>query len=96
MNKEVDHANEKASSIAGEAIASVRMIIASSAESRMSEKYSGWIEESRKRGRKQDILQGVTYAPLFFAIYGVFALAFWFGFKLYLKGQVDGVRTIIM
>lgn len=63
LSKEVDFADEKASSIAGEALASIRMVIASGAESRVSKKYSGWVEESRKRGRKQDIVQGVMFSP---------------------------------
>lgn len=47
--KEVEHADSKASSIAGEALSSIRMIIASGAEARVSKRYAGWIEESRKR-----------------------------------------------
>ena len=63
LNKEVEFADEKASSIAGEALASIRMVIASGAESRVSRRYSGWVEESRKRGRKLDLVQGVMFSP---------------------------------
>lgn len=49
MTKEVEHADEKASSIAGEVLAAMRMIVANGAEYRMEKKYSGWIEESRRR-----------------------------------------------
>lgn len=63
LNKEVEFADEKASSIAGEALASIRMIIASGAERRVSKRYAGWIEESRKRGRKLDLVQGVMFSP---------------------------------
>lgn len=63
LNKEVEFSDEKASSIAGEALASIRMVIASGAEHRVSQRYSGWIEESRKRGRKLDLVQGVMFSP---------------------------------
>jgi ATP-binding cassette subfamily B (MDR/TAP) protein 1 len=49
MTKEVEHADEKASSIAGEVLGGIRMIVSQGAESRMATKYSGWVEESRRR-----------------------------------------------
>ncbi|KAF4636377.1 hypothetical protein G7Y89_g1707 [Cudoniella acicularis] len=96
MTKEVEHADEKAASIAGEVLGSVRMIIACGAELRIAKKYSGWIEESRKRGLKMGPITGIQWAPLFFAIYGTMALCFWFGFKLYLEHRIDNVGTIVI
>ncbi|TVY41689.1 ABC transporter [Lachnellula occidentalis] len=96
MTKEVEHADEKAASIAGEVLGSIRMIVACGAEGRVAKKYSGWVEESRRRGLKISPLQGVQYAPLFFAVYATMALCFWFGFKQYLRGNVNGVGTIVV
>jgi ABC-type bacteriocin/lantibiotic exporter with double-glycine peptidase domain len=61
--KEVEHADEKASSIAGEVLGSIRMIVACGAEGRIARKYSGWIEESKKRGLRLSPLIGVQFAP---------------------------------
>jgi ATP-binding cassette subfamily B (MDR/TAP) protein 1 len=61
--KEIDHADEKASSIAGEVLSSIRMIVACGAEERVAKKYAGWIAESKKRGLKQSPLVGVQFAP---------------------------------
>ena len=61
--KEVEHADEKASSIAGEVLGSIRMIVACGAEGRIARKYSGWMEESRKRGLRLSPLIGVQFAP---------------------------------
>ena len=61
--KEVEHADEKASSIAGEVLGSIRMIVACGAEGRIAVKYSGWIQESLKRGLKLSPLIGVQFAP---------------------------------
>ncbi|KAG9248445.1 P-loop containing nucleoside triphosphate hydrolase protein [Calycina marina] len=98
LNKEVEFSNGKASSIAGEALSSIRIIPASGAEARVSKRYAGWIEESRKRGRRLDIVQGATFSPAIFAIYGVFALAFYLGSKLFVwgKGSVEGIGTIFI
>lgn len=61
--KQVEHADAKASSIAGEVLASTRMIAACGAEERIARKYSGWIEESRRRGLKMSPLIGIQFAP---------------------------------
>jgi ATP-binding cassette, subfamily B (MDR/TAP), member 1 len=65
--KEVEHADEKASSIAGEVLGSIRMIVACGAEGRIATKYSGWIKESQRRGLKLSPLIGVQFAPCKFA-----------------------------
>ena len=72
------------------------MIVACGAEGRIARKYAGWVEESRRRGLKISPLTGAQYAPLFFSIYATMALCFWFGFKLYLKGHIDSVGTIVI
>ena len=61
--KEVEHADERASSIAGEVLGSIRMIVACGAEGRIARKYLGWIEESKKRGLRLSPLIGVQFAP---------------------------------
>jgi ATP-binding cassette subfamily B (MDR/TAP) protein 1 len=92
----VEHADTKASSIAGEVLGSIRMIVACGAEGRIARKYGGWVEESRRRGLKISPLTGAQYAPLFFSIYATMALCFWFGFKLFLEGHIDSVGTIVI
>lgn len=62
-NKEVEHADEKASSIAGEVLGSIRMVVACGAEGRIARKYSGWIQESQRRGLKLSPLIGMQFAP---------------------------------
>jgi ATP-binding cassette subfamily B (MDR/TAP) protein 1 len=49
LNKEVEYADSKAASIAGEVLVAMRMIVANGAEARMEKKYAGWVEESRRR-----------------------------------------------
>jgi ABC-type multidrug transport system fused ATPase/permease subunit len=67
--KEVEHADEKASTIAGEVLGSIRMIVACGAEGRIARKYSGWVKESRRRGLKLSPLIGLQFAPCKLASY---------------------------
>jgi ATP-binding cassette subfamily B (MDR/TAP) protein 1 len=96
MNKEKEHADEKASSIAGEVLGSIRMIVACGAEGRIAKKYSGWVDEAKRRGFKLSPFVGLQFAPLFFAVYATMALCFWFGFKLYLQHHISSVGTIVI
>jgi ABC-type bacteriocin/lantibiotic exporter with double-glycine peptidase domain len=96
MSKEVEHADAQASSIAGEVLGSIRMIVACGAEGRISRRYSGWIEESRHRGLKISPIMGFQYAPPYFAVYAAMALCFWFGFKRYREHHIDSVGTIVI
>ncbi|CZT49091.1 probable leptomycin B resistance protein pmd1 [Rhynchosporium secalis] len=96
MQKEVEHADEQASSIAGEILASIRIVVASGAEGRVMKNYSGWIQESQRRGLKMSPMIGIQFAPLFFAISAVMALAFWFGFKSYQEHNINSVGDILI
>jgi ABC-type multidrug transport system fused ATPase/permease subunit len=94
MTKEMEFADEKAASIAGEVLGSIRMIVACGAEGRIAKRYSGWVEESRRRGLKISPYTGAQFAPLFFSVYATMALCFWFGFKLYLRNDINSVGTV--
>ncbi|KAF7879083.1 hypothetical protein EAF04_000283 [Stromatinia cepivora] len=96
MTKDIEHADEKASGIAGEVLGSIRMIVACGAESRIAKKYAGWVEESRRRTLKKSPWIGVQFAPLTFAIYATMALCFWFGFRLFSEGHLENVGTILI
>ncbi len=96
LQKSVDHANEKASSIASEVFGSIRMVVACGAEKRVVNTYSKWIDEARRRGLKLSPVLGIQFAPIFFAIYADMALSFWFGVKLYDENYLDNVGTVLM
>lgn len=89
-------AEGKATSIASEAISSMRMIAACGAESRTHEKYLFWSEEAKRLGQKVAPLIALQFALVFFAMYAVFGLAFWFGIKSFLEDRLDGVGPIVI
>jgi len=67
--KEQEHADAKASSIAGEVLGSIRMIVACGAEGRIAKKYAGWIQESLRRGLRLSPMIGMQFAPCKSAIF---------------------------
>jgi ATP-binding cassette, subfamily B (MDR/TAP), member 1 len=96
LQKSVDHANEKASSIASEVFSAVRMVVACGAEKRVVNTYSKWVDEARRRGLKLSPVVGIQFAPVFFAIYADMALTFWYGVKLYDEYHLSSVGTVLM
>lgn len=91
----VDHADEKASAAASDVFGSIRTVLSLGAEDQMTEKYAGWVTESRRRALKTSPLVSFHFSPVFFAMYCNFALTFWFGLKLYRDGDMSNVGTVI-
>lgn len=96
IQKEVDNADMKHSSIAAEAFAGIRTIVSLGAEATQSRKFALWAEEARKQGQRSSVIIGVQFGALFFAMISSFALAFWFGLKLYREGHIKDVNTVIV
>ena len=94
--RNIELADEKASSIAGEILGTVRTIVACGAEGKLGVRYAKWVDESRRRGFRLAPLFGSQLAPSFFAMYCNFALTFWFGAKQYTSGNVTDPGQIVM
>lgn len=95
MLQVVDKANEKASSVAAEVLASIRTVVSLGAEQTLTQKYFDAVDDAKKHGLALSIHYGIQLSPVFFAIYASFGLAFWFGIKLFLDGDIDDVGTMI-
>jgi ABC-type bacteriocin/lantibiotic exporter with double-glycine peptidase domain len=91
----IDEADNKHASIAADAFSSIRTVFSLGAEAPLTRKHSQWIDEARKRGLKMSLVTGTHLATLFFAMYVSFALAFWFGLKLYREGHIANINTVI-
>ncbi|KAL2864303.1 ABC transporter ATP-binding protein [Aspergillus lucknowensis] len=92
----VDLADEEHASIAADVFGSIRTVLSLGAEAPLSQRYDEWVEEARKRGTKMALVTGVHLAMIFFAMFSSFALAFWFGLKLYREGTIPSVNTVIV
>ncbi|KAE8154540.1 putative ABC multidrug transporter [Aspergillus avenaceus] len=93
--QKVDKADENHSSIAAEVFGSIRTVVSLGAQDSLSKKYAAWVEEARNRGQGLSVPMGVQFAIVFFAMYASFALAFWFGLKLYREGHIEKIDTVI-
>lgn len=91
----VDKADEKHAALAAEVFGSIRTVFALGAEQPLFKKYTRWVDEARKRGLRMSLVSGIHLAMLFFAMYVSFALAFWFGLKLYREGHIANINTVI-
>ena len=60
--KEVEDADIKASAVSGEAFATIRMIAACGAETKMGKRYSYWVKESERRGLRMTKFVSVQQA----------------------------------
>jgi ABC-type multidrug transport system fused ATPase/permease subunit len=86
---------EQASSLAFEIFESIRIVVAFSAEERLTAKHHSILSEAGQFDRKSAPLYGFLMSPMFIAVYATFSLTFWFGIKQYVKGKIDGIATII-
>jgi ABC-type multidrug transport system fused ATPase/permease subunit len=92
----VDGATAKATTIASEALGSIRMIVACGAEDRILARHQHWIDEARRQEHRFSPLVSLQFSPLIFVIYSNTTLTFWFGIHEYLKGQIAQVGTIVV
>ncbi|EQL00660.1 multidrug resistance-type transporter protein [Ophiocordyceps sinensis CO18] len=89
-------AESKSSAVASEALASVRMIMACGAESRVAAKYAAHVEEAKRHARITSPFVALQFGLIFFAAYAAFGLAFWYGAKSYMEGRLDNVSTVVI
>lgn len=91
----VDQAEAKHASIAADVMSSIRTVLSLSAEKTLAAKYSSWIAEARRRGTRLTLVTGIHLGLLMLALYSSYALAFWFGLKLFREGHIDNINTVI-
>ncbi|KAJ5531287.1 ABC transporter integral membrane type 1 [Penicillium freii] len=76
MLQVVDKANEKASSVAADILASIRTVVSLGAEQTLTQKYFNTVDNAQKHRLALSIHYGIQLSPTFFAIYTSFGLAF--------------------
>ncbi|GKT98660.1 leptomycin b resistance protein pmd1 [Fusarium langsethiae] len=96
VNALITKSEGRAGAVASEALASVRMVAACGAESRISKKYAAFVEETRQHGKLLSPLIGGQLGFVFFGLYSGFALCFWYGAKSYSEGRLDNVGDVLV
>ena len=86
---------EQASSLAYEIFSSIRIVAAFGAEKRLAAQHHKFIGQARETDKKIAPLMGMAFSPIMFAMYGTYALTFYFGIKQYRGGHLGSVGAII-
>ncbi len=78
----------EAGSFAEETLACIRTVVAFNGQAKMSKRYKEKLVAARKEGLKKSMATGIGIGMLFFIIYCGYSLAFYYGSRLLLKGEI--------
>jgi ATP-binding cassette subfamily B (MDR/TAP) protein 1 len=95
IQRNVDKADNHHASVAADVFSSIRTVFSLGAEETLAKKYARLVDDAKKEGLRMSPVTGVHLGLLFFAMYVSFALAFWFGLKLYREGHIANINTVI-
>lgn len=80
--------------ISHEALSSIKTIHAFWAQALMVSRFDEYLIKAHKEGNKKSLNYGVMFGTEFFCSYGMMALAFWQGYRMYLSGEVPDIGTV--
>ncbi|KAL0086716.1 P-loop containing nucleoside triphosphate hydrolase protein [Phycomyces blakesleeanus] len=86
----------KAGSVAEQAFSGIRTVYSFSLQTRFSNLYNKKLQDARKGGIKSGIALGVGLGFFMFTIFATYALAFWYGGQLVIKGQINGPTVLVV
>jgi len=84
----------EAGGIAEQAIGGIRTVYAFSLQQRFQEKYEVLLEDAKKVNVKAGFVIGLGFGLLMFVMFSSYGLAFWYGSKLVIEGEMDGGRVL--
>ncbi|KAK1861869.1 hypothetical protein I4F81_004448 [Pyropia yezoensis] len=84
----------RAGRVASEAVDNIRAVMTLGAQKFFMEKYNSELAKPIARGRRGAILTGVGFGFSEACMYGCFALAFWYGAKLSVRGECTFEETL--
>jgi ATP-binding cassette subfamily B (MDR/TAP) protein 1 len=85
----------KAGGLVEEALGSIRIVTAFGANKKLSKKYDQHLDKAKAFGIKKGPVLGVQYSSEFFIMYCAYALAFWYGITLLLRGHIRSGGEIL-
>lgn len=86
----------RAGSIAEEVLSSIRTVAAFGGEKKEIARYSSHLGEARDFGIKKGVMSGLGMAFFQVIMFGSYALAFWYGAKLIIDGEMNGGDLLIV
>ena len=85
----------KAGGLVEEALASIRNVTALGAGEKLRKKYDGYLDIAKRYGIKKGPVLGMQYSSEFFMMFCAYALAFWYGVRLLLRGEISSGGMVI-
>lgn len=96
ITSEEQTAYAKAGSIAEEVLSSIRTVVAFGGEEKEIGRYKSKLLEAEKAGIKKGISSGFAFALFNSVIFGLCAVAFWYGGELVVDGKLSGGDLLIV
>lgn len=88
---------KQASSMVEEALGSIRSITVLGAQPKILKKYLVYLEQARSLSFRRSPVVGAEYPFAYFVLLSAYALAYWYGIRLYLEGQIkSGGRVVVV
>ncbi|KAL7931860.1 P-loop containing nucleoside triphosphate hydrolase protein [Trichoderma chlorosporum] len=87
--------NAEAATLADEVISSMRTVRSLGAERALGGKYESILKRAIAVGLARSPIKGIQAGVYMFMLYGGYALAFWYGLKLYIHGEAATAGTVI-
>ncbi len=84
----------KAGGLVEEALGSIRVVTAFGAHEKLTKKYDACLDVAMAYGMKKGPILGAQYSSEFFMMFCAYALAFWYGIRLLLRGDIDSGGTV--
>ncbi|KAF1913018.1 P-loop containing nucleoside triphosphate hydrolase protein [Ampelomyces quisqualis] len=94
VHKVTEKIHTEASAVAFEIFSSIRVVTAFGAEAKLGEQHEKLLDKAANNERAAAPLMGLMIAPSMVAMYGTFAISFWFGIKQYTNGKIGSVGDI--
>ncbi|KAI5781280.1 P-loop containing nucleoside triphosphate hydrolase protein [Geopyxis carbonaria] len=94
LEAKILEAQSKAGGLAEEVLGSVRNVVAFGAGTRLGNRYREYLDIVRDLGKRKGPVLGLQYSAEFSISYCAYALAFWYGIKLYMAGEVPDGGTV--
>lgn len=83
-----------AGGLAEEALGSIRNVVAFGAHEKLEARYRSYLDTATKLGMKKGPVLGLQYSSEFSIMYCAYALSFWYGIKLLLRGEISDGGTV--
>ncbi|KAJ2400530.1 hypothetical protein GGI23_001978 [Coemansia sp. RSA 2559] len=83
-----------AGGVADEVLASIKTVMAFGGQEREARRYSEKLRKARRAGLTRAWVVGTNMGVMMFAVYGVYALGFWYGGRLVRQGAMSPARVL--